>query len=92
MQHYDGFACFLRSRWIPKRSKIDEKTYLENVTEKNFDFYQNMPKSTSKWIPEGWLFYLETHHWAIVSCFFSFLVPKSAKKSPQGVPGIADDR
>ena len=45
-----------------------------------------MPKSTSKCIPEGWLFYPETYYWALVSCFFSFLVPKSAKKSPQGVP------
>ena len=45
-----------------------------------------MPKSTSKWIPEGWLLYPETYYWALVSCFFSFLVPKSAKKSPQGVP------
>ena len=30
VQRYNGFACFLNSQGIPKRSKIDKKTYLEN--------------------------------------------------------------
>ena len=52
VQHYNGFACFLRSRGIPKRSKIDEKTYLENVIEKNFEFTKICQKAPQNGSPK----------------------------------------
>ena len=81
VQHYNGFACFLRSKGVPKRSKIDKTTPIWKTSLKKTSIFSKINQKVTQnglvFRPERVVFFLLFRLWR----------PKVPKEGPKGAQG-----